>query len=183
MLDNFVEVGFLVIDNCFETDFLQALQAESGMLDYQEAKLTHGERASEIRGDSTRWIESAQDCPIGMQYLQAIEALGQFFNQTLYAGIRQVEAHYARYPVGYGYQWHTDNPQGRYERVISAVFYLNENWCDKDGGEISLYDKQGNRQILFPQANRLIVFDSNLRHQVEITKRIRFSIATWLRQD
>lgn len=180
-LDSFVENGFIVLDDCFDGNFFYALQQESGVIDYQEAHLTHGERVTAIRGDSIRWIES--DSPVGMQYLQAIEALGKFFNQTLFTGIRHAEAHYARYPAGFGYQWHADNPQGRDERVISAVFYLNDNWGDNDGGEILVIDKQGSEQKLQPKANRLVIFDSNLRHQVEITNRERFSIATWLRKD
>ncbi|MFW2178340.1 MULTISPECIES: 2OG-Fe(II) oxygenase [unclassified Moraxella] len=181
MLDKFVETGFLIIDNCFEADFLQKLQHESGFIEYQEAHLTHGERVTNIRGDSTRWLD--ESLPIGWQYLQAIDRLGQFFNQTLYAGIRHCEAHYARYPVGFGYQWHSDNPVGRDERVISAVFYLNDNWGEHDGGEIELTDKQNHQQKLLPKANRLVVFDSNLLHQVAITHRERFSIATWMRKD
>lgn len=181
MLDNFIETGYLILDDCFDLGFVKHLQQESGFIDYKEATLTHGERLTAIRGDSIRWID--ESCPTGMQYLQAIEDLGRFFNQTLFAGIRHCEAHYARYPVGFGYQWHTDNPQGRGERVISAVFYLNDDWGEDDGGAIALIDKQGNEQKLLPKANRLVVFDSNLRHQVEITNRERFSIATWLRRD
>ena len=181
LLDKLIEDGFIVVDNCFDTAFFNALQQESGLIAYQAANLTHGERITDIRGDSTRWIDA--HCPVGMVYLQAIDSLAQFFNQTLYTGIRQSEAHYARYPVGFGYQWHSDNPQGRDERVISAVFYLNDNWGEQDGGEILLIDKHDNLQKLLPQANRLVVFDSNLQHQVAITQRVRFSIATWLRRD
>lgn len=185
-LDNLAHHGFIVVDECFSHQFLQNLQLEGGYfdnnsIDYQQAHLTHGERLTEIRGDSIRWID--ESCPKGMQYLQAIEELGQFFNRTLFTGIRYCEAHYARYPVGFGYQWHSDNPKGRDERILSAVFYLNDNWGKNDGGEISLVDKQDNLQKLMPKANRLIVFDSNLQHQVEITKRQRFSIATWMRRD
>lgn len=70
----------------------------------------------------------------------------------------------------FGYQWHSDNPMGRDERVISAVFYLNEDWQAADGGEVLLIDKN-NLQTRAPKANRLLVFDSNLRHQVNITHR------------
>lgn len=180
-LDSFVDHGFIVLDECFDKIFFNALQKESGLIAYQDAHLTQGERVTDIRGDSIRWIDNL--CPVGVQYLQAIDSLGQFFNRTLYTGIRQCEAHYARYPAGFGYQWHSDNPKGRDERVLSAVFYLNDNWGEHDGGEILLIDKNGSEQKLQPQANRLVIFVSNLRHQVAITHRERFSIATWLRKD
>lgn len=180
-LETFIQTGFLVLDDVFDLDAVKALQQESGFMDYKQATLTHGERLDSIRGDSIRWIDNT--CPVGMDYLRSIEKLGEYFNQTLYIGIRRAEAHYACYPSGFGYQWHTDNPKGRDERVISAVFYLNDDWTDSDGGQISLYDKSNTPHQLTPKANRLVLFDSNLRHQVEITHRRRFSIATWLRRD
>lgn len=180
-LDDFIATGTMVLDDVFEADDLTALQAESGFIDYKEAHLTHGERESAIRGDSIRWID--ESCPVGLAYLGAIDELGRYFNQTLYAGIRSSEAHYACYPAGFGYKWHSDNPKGRDERVISAVFYLNDNWTADNGGAITVVDKTGKTIQLLPQLNRLVVFDSNLLHQVEITNRTRFSIATWLRRD
>lgn len=63
------------------------------------------------------------------------------------------------------------------------MFYLNDNWTANDGGAITVVDKQNETTQLLPQLNRLVVFDSNLLHQVEITNRTRFSIATWLRRD
>ncbi|WP_435938543.1 2OG-Fe(II) oxygenase [Moraxella bovoculi] len=180
-LDDFIATGTMVLDGVFAMDDLTALQNESGFIEYRQAHLTHGERESAIRGDSIRWID--ESCPVGSAYLGAIDELGRYFNATLYAGIRSSEAHYACYPSGFGYKWHSDNPKGRDERVISAVFYLNDNWTADNGGAITVVDKTGETIQLLPQLNRLVVFDSNLLHQVEITNRTRFSIATWLRRD
>ncbi len=181
MLDDFLHTGVMVVDDCFGANAVHALQAESGYIDYKDAHLTHGEREVSIRGDRIRWIDDA--CPVGLRYLASIESLGQYFNAVFYAGIRRCEAHYACYPSGFGYQWHKDNPAGRDERVISAVYYLNDDWTDSDGGEILVVDKLGNEQKLLPKANRLVLFDSDLLHQVNITNRTRFSIATWMRRD
>lgn len=180
-LSNFEKTGVFVLDDCFATADLLALQNESGLIDYQQAHLTNGERLSNIRGDSIRWID--ENCTIGTHYLASIEKLGEFFNHTFFAGIQRAEAHYACYTAGFGYDWHSDNPKGRDERVISAVFYLNDNWTDADGGHIYVVDKTEQTQILTPKANRLVVFDSNLLHKVAITHKTRFSIATWLRRD
>lgn len=180
-IDDFIATGTMVLDDVFAMDALTALQNESGFIEYRQAHLTHGERESAIRGDSIRWID--ESCPVGSAYLGAIDELGRYFNATLYTGIRSSEAHYACYPSGFGYKWHSDNPKGRDERVISAVFYLNDNWTADNGGAITVVDKTGETIQLLPQLNRLVVFDSNLLHQVEITNRTRFSIATWLRRD
>lgn len=181
LLDQFIQQGMMILDDCFDQSALQALQQESGYIDYQAAHLTDGERLTHIRGDNIRWIDD--NCQAGLDYLASINSLAQFFNQTLYTGIRRSEAHYACYPPGFGYQWHKDNPAGRDERVISAVFYLNNDWTDADGGEILLIDKQAQQQTLLPKANRLVLFDSELLHQVAITRRTRYSIATWMRRD
>jgi SM-20-related protein len=180
-LDAFVTDGWLIIDNVFEDTALLALQAESGFIDYRDAELTAGVRISDIRGDRIRWI--TEDFFAGYYYLQSINALASLFNRSLFAGIRHSEAHYACYPTGFGYQWHSDNPAGRDERVISAVFYLNDDWEATDGGALEVVDKHGTHHEVMPVANRLVIFDSDLRHQVQTAYRQRYSIATWLRRD
>ncbi len=180
-LDTFVNNDFLIIDDVFNSIALLALQAESGFIDYRDAALTAGVRISDIRGDRIRWI--TEKFFAGYYYLQSINALAALFNRSLYAGIRHSEAHYACYPIGFGYQWHSDNPAGRDERVISAVFYLNDEWVPTDGGALEVVDKHGIHHEVMPVANRLIIFDSDLQHQVQIAHRQRYSIATWMRRD
>ncbi|MGP4974485.1 2OG-Fe(II) oxygenase [Psychrobacter alimentarius] len=180
-LDAFVTDGWLIIDNVFDKTALLALQAESGFIDYRDAALTDGIRISDIRGDRIRWI--TENFFAGYYYLQSINALASLFNRSLFAGIRHSEAHYACYPIGFGYQWHSDNPAGRDERVISAVFYLNDDWEPTDGGVLEVVDKHGVHHEVMPVANRLIIFDSDLRHQVQTAHRQRYSIATWMRRD
>ena len=180
-LDIFVDDGWIIIDEVFETKALLALQAESGFIDYRDAELTAGIRVSDIRGDRIRWI--TENFFAGFYYLQSINALATLFNRSLFAGIRHSEAHYACYPVGFGYQWHSDNPAGRDERVISAVFYLNDEWEPTDGGALEIIDKHGVHHNVMPVANRLVIFDSDLQHQVQIAHRQRYSIATWMRRD
>ena len=180
-LDKFVDDGWMIIDEVFENKALLALQSESGFIEYRDAELTAGIRVSDIRGDRIRWI--TENFFAGYYYLQSINALAALFNQSLFAGIRHSEAHYACYPVGFGYQWHSDNPAGRDERVISAVFYLNDDWSDSDGGALEIVDKHGIHHNVTPVANRLVIFDSDLQHQVQIAHRQRYSIATWMRRD
>ena len=180
-LDKLVNEGWIIIDDVYSDKALLALQAESGFIDYREAQLTAGIRVSHIRGDKIRWIN--KDFFAGFYYLQSINALAALLNRTLFTGIRHSEAHYACYPVGFGYQWHSDNPAGRDERVISAVFYLNDDWQAADGGAVEIVDNHGVHHEVMPLANRLIIFDSNLQHQVQIAHRQRYSIATWMRRD
>ena len=180
-LDKLAFEGWIVIDNVFNDKALLALQAESGFVDYRDAELTAGVRLSHIRGDKIRWIN--KDFFAGFYYLQSINKLASVLNRTLYTGLRHSEAHYACYPIGFGYQWHSDNPVDRDERVISAVFYLNDNWTNDDGGALEIIDSSGVHHEVMPLTNRLIIFDSDLQHQVQIAHRQRYSIATWMRRD
>lgn len=180
-LDGFDELGFFVLDDCLCSQNFYALQCESGFMTYKQATLAEGGRIEHIRGDNIRWIDD--ECLMGARFLACIERLGEYLNQTFFLGIRRVEAHYAFYPIGFGYEWHKDNPKGRNDRAVSAVLYLNDDWSASDGGQIILLDKTGCERTLMPCGNRLVVFDSNLLHKVAITHKTRFSIATWLRRD
>lgn len=183
-LDRFLDLGFLCLDGCFSSDFFEALQREGGLVEYRQAHLTQGQAIRHIRGDGIRWIEADDvSFPVGSVYLAGMLRLGQFFNQALFAGIRRAEAHYACYPAGFGYQWHRDNPSGRDERVISAVFYLNEDWQEQDGGALALVDRHEQMHKILPKGNRLVIFDSDLLHEVQVCHKRRYSIATWLRKD
>lgn len=180
-LDALTQQGWAVLDDVFSSEALAALQEESGFVDYRAAALTAGIQIKDIRGDRIRWI--SQDFFAGFYYLGSINTLAALLNRYLFAGIRHSEAHYACYPIGFGYQWHSDNPAGRDERVISAVFYLNDDWTDADGGALEVVDNHGVHHEVKPVANRLVIFDSNLQHQVQTAHRQRYSIATWMRRD
>lgn len=179
-LVHFEQSGFFVLDHVFAAQDFLSLQQESGFLTYKEAALTGGTRIESIRGDKIRWID--EQCVAGQAYVCVLQDLAKFFNRLYYLGINECEAHYACYPAGFGYLWHTDNPKGRDERVLSVVYYLNDDWAACDGGAIELIDKMDKNHIILPCANRLVVFDSNLSHQVQTTNRVRYSIAAWLRR-
>ena len=76
---------------------------------------------------------------------------------------------------------HRDNPQQKNDRMISTVFYLHEYWQDDWGGQLRLQDKNDQWHIIQPLANRLAIFQSDLLHEVLISKQQRLSITAWLR--
>lgn len=156
------------------------LKRESGLLDYQKSMVAAGNYPA-IRGDHIRWIDKG--CTQGMVFLGAIDDFIDQINRALYLGIREHEAHYACYPEGFGYDWHTDNPKGKDARVLSLVYYLNDDYIDAHGGALEVVDLHQNHQIITPKAMRLAVFFSHLKHKVHTAHAPRFSIATWLRRD
>lgn len=175
--------GFCILDNALDSSLFQALQQESTVLlpEFEAAKISLGGTVNSIRRDRTRWLE-AEDVAGGM-YLQQLQQLSEALNQSLYLGIRRAEAHYAHYDTGDFYKLHRDNPASQNDRAISTVFYLNEAWSHEDGGELRIQDYQQQWHALLPLANRLVIFQSDLLHEVCPANRPRKSIAGWLRRD
>jgi SM-20-related protein len=181
-LDCLAEFGWLAIDAALPDDLFLALCQESVELnDYQAAGLVLGGQQAQIRSDHTRWLEPND--PAGQQYLAALAGLSEWLNRCLYSGIRHAEAHYACYQAGQFYAVHRDNPSGSSVRAISTVFYLNQTWQTDWGGQLRIEDRQGIWHLVDPIGNRLIIFDSDLRHEVLPATQTRRSIAGWLRRD
>lgn len=190
-LDALVERGFVMIDQALPEPLFTHLVLESKAISrYQAAKVSVGGRVETVRSDSTHWIDEQND--FGKDYLAALQGLGDVLNQFLYLGVRSVEAHYAQYDVGQFYARHRDNPKDSNLRAISTVLYLNSTlddqktagvWQVEWGGELRLDDLHHIAHDILPIANRLVVFQSDLPHEVLPATQIRRSIAGWLRRD
>jgi SM-20-related protein len=90
--------------------------------------------------------------------------------------------HYAWYPPGAGYARHVDQLQGREDRVVSVVLYLNESWVPVDGGQLRLFDGQLARDVE-PLAGRLVGFvTAGREHAVLPTRKERLSLTGWFRR-
>ncbi len=134
-----------------------------------------------VRGDSTCWLCDPLSCA-EQSLLQNFEQLRLALNRDLYLGLFDLEAHYAWYPPGAGYARHVDQPRGRGERRVSLILYLNENWDERAGGELLLFDAGENCREIEPLAGRLVCFLSAGReHAVRPAQRDRFSITAWFR--
>lgn len=190
-LDRLANDGFAVIDQALPQDlYAQLVQASQDESHYQAAKISAGGRVASVRSDSTHWIEEHDD--VGKHYLAALHGLGSVLNQSLYLGIRSVEAHYAQYQIGQFYARHRDNANGSNVRAISTVLYLNsafdespahQDWQVEWGGVLRLEDLHHTAHDILPIANRLVVFQSDLPHEVLSATQVRRSIAGWLRRD
>ena len=113
-----------------------------------------------------------------------MEALRSGLNSTLYLGLFDYECHYAIYGAGTGYAKHSDVLHGTRNRVVSTVFYLNENWQSGDGGELRLFEPNGEATIatLNPNFGTMIIFLSeSFPHEVLMAHNKRRSITGWFR--
>ncbi|RME85892.1 MAG: 2OG-Fe(II) oxygenase [Zetaproteobacteria bacterium] len=138
-------------------------------------------RAPSIRADWIAWVDEGMD-PALDRYLAWLEELRASANARWWLGAWEVEAHFARYPPGGGYAMHWDNPQGREDRQLTVILYLNRGWRPGDGGALVLETARGRVRIL-PEAGRIVAFFSALfRHGVMRCARPRWSLAAWLRR-
>jgi SM-20-related protein len=100
-------------------------------------------------------------------------------------GLFDYECHFSRYPQGAFYRRHLDAFQGRTNRILSTVCYLNPDWQPGSGGELLIYaDEQSQDPIEWvePCFGTLVVFLSDrFPHEVLPTQRERLSLAGWYR--
>ncbi|MGP1665695.1 MAG: 2OG-Fe(II) oxygenase [Rhodanobacter sp.] len=139
--------------------------------------------ASDLRGDSTHWfVDDAMSAP-QQAFAAHIDTLRIALNSELMLGAVDTESHYAVYRPGAGYARHLDRLRDNDARVLSAVFYLNPDWREADGGALRLYVADGSSHDVYPHAGRLLLFLSgSFEHEVLPTTRDRMSIACWMRQ-
>lgn len=180
ILDDLNEFGFTLIDDVYPAEYVESLVKECSthLAEFRAAGVQNGV-VSHIRSDHILWIDG--QLPIAQQHIQALEEFSQALNQAFYLGIKEVEAHFACYNAGEFYALHRDNPQQKNDRMISTVFYLHKDWQEDWGGQLRLQDKNGQWHIIQPIPNRLAIFQSDLLHEVLLSKQQRLSITAWLR--
>lgn len=188
IVDDLVRKGWSVIPDFFPATLVTALREElldhAGQDRLNAARIGKGAQLtlrSDIRGDETRWLDGSTAPQRG--YLDSMEALRQRLNSELFLGLNDLEAHFALYPPGSGYNKHLDSFQNNNLRRITLVSYLNGEWLAEDGGELLLFDDGGEVfERVLPLGGTLVCFVSEeLPHEVAITRRQRASIAGWFR--
>lgn len=186
LLDQLADTGVILLRDVLPDPLLQALRLVSReMHGYRAAQLISDGVQQQIRSDATRWLQA--DDPVAAAYLRVLQDLGAALNQQLFLGIRWAEAHFACYQAGQFYAQHRDNPKNSPKhggtRAISTVLYLNPAWPATAGGQLRVIDRQGAAHEILPQDNQLVLFDSDLLHEVCPATQVRYSIAGWLRRD
>jgi SM-20-related protein len=135
---------------------------------------------AEIRRDSIFWLEK-NDAEINKIFFEKLDELVPEFNRNFYLGINDYEFHLAHYSAGAFYKKHRDAFKSDDARKISVILYLNLNWKKENGGELKLYPENGTETMIEPIAGRLVIFESQLEHEVLESKADRYSITGWLK--
>jgi len=192
MLDDLAEAlsgpGYQVYDAALPAGLFSALQRDCRDGDrsaYRAAGVGREQQHlvdARVRSDEISWLESDTDAAAA--YLACMERLRTALNERLFLGLFDYECHYAHYRPGASYQTHLDAFAGARSRVLSTVYYLNDEWHPEDGGELVLYtpDEDSELQRILPHGNRLVVFLSErFPHEVRPARRNRYSVAGWFR--
>ena len=183
--DALVQDGYIIIQDALPQDIIATLQTTArGQKNYKQASISATSNThidTNKRRDKTKWLNE-QNAP---EYLMLMQELQNHLNQSLYLGLSYYEAHFAMYEKGDFYEKHLDSFRGYKNRVITTVYYLNEEYEDEDGGELIIYNKNSQEiQRVLPKANTLVVFLSEeFPHEVLEAKKERYSIAGWFRVD
>jgi SM-20-related protein len=136
-----------------------------------------------LRGDVTQWFDALAPTTAQAVFVARIDALMRSLNRALMLTMVESESHYAVYAIGTGYVPHVDRLRDSDERVVSAVFYLNDHWLDDEGGALRLHLAGDVTRDIFPRAGTLALFmSSDILHEVLPATRTRMSIACWMRQ-
>ena len=136
-----------------------------------------------VRRDKTKWFDRTSAAQT--DYLEIMETVRQTVNRELFLGLFSYEAHFAVYEPGGFYKRHVDAFRGSRNRVLSSVFYMNENWSAEDDGALVIYaddETETTLATVYPEFGTLVLFLSeDIPHEVRPTTRDRYSIAGWFR--
>lgn len=187
LADGLAEQGFAIIDHFLLPDEVEAIlqldEFQNGLLHFKKAGIghQHEKQINEgIRGDYIQWIDRTQAAPALRVYLEKLNSVVGFVNQSLYLSLKDYEVHLTQYPPGTFYKRHLDQFKKDDHRKLSAICYLNRNWTPEEGGQLRLYLQNKTLDIL-PEAGRLVCFRSDLlEHEVLPATRPRLSLTGWL---
>ncbi|MDB2563002.1 2OG-Fe(II) oxygenase [Sulfurimonas sp.] len=187
IVDALVSDGFIIVENALESDLPKELLTTAQNINtFTQAGISQSSNQhidNNKRRDKIKWLD--EDNASQSEYLKFTNTLKETLNQELYMGIKYYESHFSIYDEGDFYEKHLDAFKGNKNRVVTTVYYLNNEWDKKDGGELIIYDEEHRHlTTVSPKANTLVVFLSDkFPHEVLVAKKRRFSIAGWFRID
>lgn len=181
------EQGYVVLD-----DFLSPLQVNEILeADIFEERVTGFKKAGigknhqlhineTIRGDYIQWMNKNLSPEPVVKYLNKLEELYRYLNESLFLSLKDTEIHFTSYPPGSFYKRHLDQFKKDDHRILSVICYLNNDWDQSHGGQLRIYLPDGTIDIL-PLAGRFVCFRSDqLEHEVLPATRERLSLTGWI---
>ncbi|MES2801005.1 MAG: 2OG-Fe(II) oxygenase [Bdellovibrionota bacterium] len=141
---------------------------------------TYSEQAKAIRNDLTYWLEKEHH-PTEQKALEGLDQVLQSLKKYFRISLTHLECHFAFYPPGHFYKKHIDQTKDNNKRFFSFVIYLNPDWKITDGGKLVGYSEERKLFEVMPLFGEMIIFRSDIPHEVETSFSERRSIAGWFR--
>lgn len=178
--------GFVIIDNMLDKAEIESVLVRFKELDEENllkeagiGKQINYQIERQIRNDEIYWIDPTNAHLAAQRVIGKTRDLMNLLNETFFLSMKDFEMHYAVYHAGKYYIRHKDQFANNPHRIISFVYYFNLNWEEKDGGILRVYHDEKYTDIL-PIAGRLVLFRSELEHEVLPAERNRYSITGWM---
>lgn len=139
------------------------------------------ETNADIRTDRIFWLDAKNEMltEVDLAALTCLERLRGELRNFFRISISEFECHFAVYEAGNFYKRHSDMAIASNKRVFSFVIYLNENWRPQDGGQLFAYETEKTLFQINPEAGQMILFKSDLEHEVTAAARTRYSLTGW----
>lgn len=165
----------------------RALAAGQRLHAAQVGRSGGAQQNTQLRSDDTHWLADEPEDANEFEAVAAVRALRIHLNETLFLGAQDAELHFARYAPGAFYRTHRDRFRDDDARLLSLVFYLNDDWPDHAGGELVLHAEDDSGSVVTrvpPRAGTMVCFLSDqFPHQVLPATRERYSLTGWLRRN
>lgn len=175
--------GYWAANDVFQKEQLNIIENEysRNINDFKPAQIGKGEFKSNnslIRNDMNFWLDNNNKnlTPIW----ELIESLTNIIRSELFLPIKRHETQFALYPPGHFYKRHVDKHKFMPSRLLTMVYYISP-WKEENSGELIVYSKEPVK--IEPRQNSLVLFLSELEHEVLPTKVNRKSLTTWFRDD
>ena len=185
--DGLADAGFAVVDDFLTTKEVDAILDldifREGVVNFRKAGIGKNRTLQineSIRGDYIRWIDKNEAPPPVKIYMDRLERLCVFLNQSLYLSLKDYEVHFTIYPAGSFYKRHLDQFKKDDHRKLSVICYLNKEWQEDHGGQLRMYLNENAVEFL-PLSGRLVCFRSDqIEHEVLPSTRERLSLTGWM---
>lgn len=185
-MDTIADQDYVVVEEFFDLPLLSSIHdffdQKIDEDDFRKAAIGPGDaslKIPEIRGDYIYWLDHQKD-PELQSFFDFGEEMIYAFNRYCFLSLKASEFHLAQYPVGSFYKNHIDQFDGRNNRMITFLLYLNKDWQKGYGGELRIHLGDQNIDIE-PINNRCIIFASDkILHEVLPTNIVRRSLTGWL---
>ena len=185
--DGLAESGYAVVDNFLtnaEVDAILDLDLfREGVVNFRKAgigKESQLQINESIRGDYIRWIDKNEAPPPAKVYMDRLQSLCEYLNQSLYLSLKDYEIHFTIYPAGSYYKRHLDQFKKDDHRKLSVICYLNRAWEEQHGGQLRMH-LQDKAIDFLPLSGRLVCFRSDqIEHEVLPATKERLSLTGWM---